>query len=911
MRRMGRWCTGSEFGLASGVKNNGVRVALDGLLRCPAGDARPWRLLPLILALAFAVRAAVALAGDFVLHPDEIMQYLEPAHRLAFGNGVIYWEYFYGARSWLVPGVTAGVLKLFDAVGLGQPWWYVGGVKLLFCALSLAIPAGMYWFARRHFGEAAGRVALLAGAFWYELAGFAHKPMTEFVASAPLLGLLALCVRPAGDRPGVAWHAAALAVLTAAIRLQYAPAALLLLGIVFLRTGNKLRIVLAAAVLALAIGAFDALTWGRGLFHSYVTNLRFNLILGPMRAGESPWYQFPWWLLLAGGGLSVPCLLAALRWPRRYALLLALIALFLVSHSLQTHKEYRFIFAVIPLWLLLGADQVTRLAAWVAARGARRYRSHLMGGAAAALFAAVSAAGVLNALPHQERAYQAWSWETGQVRFVRHQDPIFAAYRYLARNPGVAAVWQADRNYFNLPGYYYLHRAIPFYDAFTGSAIDGDPATVTAAVTHVVSADPERAFPGFSPERTFGAVRILSRTEPAATVFGWHKHAPIILHPLVHEIMAQVDAHAPAPPANAGIRFDALNDGDRDGVADWSDNCPYAGNPDQADSDGDGQGDVCDAVTARASAGTLRAEVTSYTADRAEFTLDLFAVAPDAGLYSLSSLSEDAFSIAAFEWPPSSGVRHQFEHAETTLDLLPSSGPYSATLLLDQSAGMSGTDPADARLVAAEAFMDSLSSGAEAGLVAYAAEGRLPFSPTTSYGDPQGKRFTMDADGFDGALQALADLEGGRRPLYDAVKNAADYTAEHATTTKRMVLVLTGGADGGSTHGAEEAVAAANRHGVALHVVALSSGVDLAALAELATRTGGSLSHASEAAQLVSYYGALGGVVSGSAAFYRTRWRLSVAGGDFTLYSGYWIRATVAIATPDGTVYAPFRLNFE
>ena len=105
-----------------------------------------------MLVLAFAARADVALSGDFVLHPDEIYQYLEPAHRLVFGNGVIYWEYLYGARSWLVPGVVAAVLALFDAAGLGQPAWYVAAVKLLFCALSLAVPAGMYCFARRHFG---------------------------------------------------------------------------------------------------------------------------------------------------------------------------------------------------------------------------------------------------------------------------------------------------------------------------------------------------------------------------------------------------------------------------------------------------------------------------------------------------------------------------------------------------------------------------------------------------------------------------------------------------------------------------------------------------------------------------------------------------------------------------------------
>ena len=85
-------------------------------------------------------------------------------------------------------------------MGLGEPFWYVGGVKLMFCAFSLLIPVGMYFFARRHFGELSARVALLAGAFWYELVGFAHKPMTEFVATALLMALLVLCVRSSVDR---------------------------------------------------------------------------------------------------------------------------------------------------------------------------------------------------------------------------------------------------------------------------------------------------------------------------------------------------------------------------------------------------------------------------------------------------------------------------------------------------------------------------------------------------------------------------------------------------------------------------------------------------------------------------------------------------------------------------------------
>ena len=515
----------------------------------PAG--RPWKLLPLVLTLAFAARAAVALSGDFVVHPDEIMQYLEPAHRLVFGSGVIYWEYFYGARSWLIPGVVAGILRLFDAVGFGDPFWYVGGVELAFCALSLLIPAGMYFFARRHFGELSGRVALLAGAFWYELVAFAHKPMTEFVATALLMPLLMLCVRPAPDRLCVVLPAALLAVLTAAVRVQYAPLALLVLGLLFLRTGKKVQLVVAAAAVLVAVGALDALTWNGGLFHSYLTNIRVNLALGDLRAGESPFHQFAWWLLIASAGIAALCILAALRNLRRYALLLVLIALTLLIHSTQSHKEYRFIFVVIPLYLLIGSD----VAAQLSSRVGNRVRA-----LAAALFAAVSLTGILNALPYQDRVYRAWSRETGMVSFLRGQDPIFAAYRYLSSAPGVAGVWQVDRHYFNLPGYYHLHRAIPFYDASTGRLIFAgrertEVEAISASVSHVVSADPATTIPGYSVEREFGGIRILRRdaNEPAVRI--WQEYTPTMTGGVFTDLTRQLYPEAPPPPPDAGIRF--------------------------------------------------------------------------------------------------------------------------------------------------------------------------------------------------------------------------------------------------------------------------------------------------------------------------------------------------------------------
>ena len=532
-------------------------AAPDFLLHSSSPEERPWKYLLPVLALAFVARAAIALSGDFVLHPDEIMQYLEPAHRLVFGNGVTYWEYFYGARSWLVPGLVAGVLKLFDIVGLGQPFWYVGGVKLVFCVISLLIPAGMYFFARWHFGETAARVALLVGAFWYELVGFAHKPMTEFVATALLMSLLALCVRPASDKLRVVLTAV-LAVLAAAIRVQYAPLVLLVLGLFFLRTGKKTQLALAAATVFVVVGIFDAVTWDGGLFHSYVVNIRVNLALGDLRAGESPAWQFLYWLLIANMGLVALCVLA-LPDLRRYGFLLTLIALTLLIHSTQSHKEYRFIFVVIPLWLLIGADFVV----WFASRASKGRLRMSLGPtsiALAASFAAISLAGILNALPYQARVYQAYSRETGIVGFLRNQDPIFAAYRYLANAPEVAAVWQVDRPYYNLPGYYYLHRAIPFYDANTGRLIFADQEkteleAIAASVSHIVSADLATSIPGYSVEKIFGTIRILCRDADEPAIRTWQEYVPTITGGSFTKVMRKLYPDTPTPPLNSGIRF--------------------------------------------------------------------------------------------------------------------------------------------------------------------------------------------------------------------------------------------------------------------------------------------------------------------------------------------------------------------
>ena len=352
---------------------------------------------------------------------------------------------------------------------------------------------------------------------------------------------------------------------------------------------------------------------------------------------------------------------------------------------------------------------------------------------------------------------------------------------------------------------------------------------------------------------------------------------------------------------------DLVDDRDGDAVADDNDNCPTVSNPYQRDSDGDGQGDACDSSTALASAGLLRVEVSRYSSDAAEFEVDFLAVAPDSQPYSLSpgDLKIDSFAL-----PHSPGL-HEFEPTGITSISQSSGGPYSAALLLDQSSSVASTDPNDARLAAAAAFMNTLSSDAEVALLAFASDGRLTHSPVTAYpADSAGNFFTMDPAGLEGHLHSLADREGGGRTLYQAIINTAHFTVGGAKgANRRVVVVFTDGADTTSNSRLDDVIDFANRQNVEIHAVTLSNSVDIVALTRLATATGGSLSTAYDARGLISYYGALNAILAGSGQFNRTTWSLSIDGG--ALRPGYWIATSMAVETPGGTVYVPVRLDFN
>ena len=122
----------------------------------------------------------------------------------------------------------------------------------------------------------------------------------------------------------------------------------------------------------------------------------------------------------------------------------------------------------------------------------------------------------------------------------------------------MAGVWQVDRLYHDTPGYYHLHRKIPFYDWHTGQGnnLHKDAEALRASVSHIVSQDPNLAVSGYATEKAFGNVRILRREDNRSPVRQWQGFNPTITDNMFDTRFSdRIYPDAVPPPANNNIRF--------------------------------------------------------------------------------------------------------------------------------------------------------------------------------------------------------------------------------------------------------------------------------------------------------------------------------------------------------------------
>ncbi|MCX7115220.1 MAG: hypothetical protein NTW08_04880 [Gammaproteobacteria bacterium] len=460
----------------------------------------PWQGLYWLAFTGLFVRIIFALHTENIHHPDEVFQYLEQAHRLVFGYGFIPWEYRFGTRSWLIPFFISGPLYLCKILHLDEPFIYIPVVKSVFCLVSTSLIFSSYVIGRNLVSEKAGRLAALFCCFWYELLYFSFRPLADVFSAYFLIAALAcLVVRPEHRRPILFGF---LSAVTLAMRIQYLPLVLFLVMLAAF-TWKKNQIIQSGVVfmgVLLLSGYIDYLTWGKW-FVSYYNNILFNHIYGISSSIflTQPALWYPEQLLIASSGIFMLCLLLSCFFFQKLWVLVASILILVITHSFLPHKEYRFIFAAIPLLLMITAAVISLYAERSAKTQRWRY------GAAITVFFLVSVGGGLNRLPYEQRIY--------------HFTPLYArentlqAFDFMRADNKLAALFINSPEWWLTGGYYYLHRDVPVYFLYQHF---GSIHEAKDHVSHVLCEPISGCVRDFAPAARMGGLEVCKRRTPFA-----------------------------------------------------------------------------------------------------------------------------------------------------------------------------------------------------------------------------------------------------------------------------------------------------------------------------------------------------------------------------------------------------------
>jgi phosphatidylinositol glycan class B len=476
-----------------------------------------------VLLVAGALRIGFALASPNLFWPDEVFQTLEPAHRLVFGAGIESFEWRIGLRSYVVPGLLAGV------VAATAPLWdgsagYLTGVVVVLALVSLVsvvaaarIAAGGVGGVGGVPGARAGVAALLAAvlvAVWFDVVYFAPKALTEVLAGHLLVPAVAIVAAASARQTDAAerghrhgrrvFVAAVLLGLSAAVRPHLAPGvAVALLWLVAASPRERWRAALLGAALpVVAFGLVDWVTHGRP-FASLLVNFTFNV--GEGRSLDYGWLPKHQYAVYLWETWTPPVAIAfGVLWclSLRAAPLPALVALSIVgSHSLLGHKEYRFVQPAVPL-LLVGV-------AVGAANVVGRLRETRRGVAVAAFVVVFAGASVWAGSGfHWGKTPTGLSGKRGsESHWTAHGDAL-RAMRELSRRSDVRGVAVTGIEWQFSGGYAWLHHAVPLYFV----DLPETPGPVWENVDHVVAKGAAAGVPAaFVEVARFGEVRVLRR----------------------------------------------------------------------------------------------------------------------------------------------------------------------------------------------------------------------------------------------------------------------------------------------------------------------------------------------------------------------------------------------------------------
>eukprot|EP01102_Stenamoeba_stenopodia_P006754 TRINITY_DN1883_c0_g1_i1.p1 TRINITY_DN1883_c0_g1~~TRINITY_DN1883_c0_g1_i1.p1 ORF type:complete len:522 (-),score=35.79 TRINITY_DN1883_c0_g1_i1:81-1646(-) len=303
----------------------------------------------LLWCLVFLFRCVNSFAVRTAFNPDEYWQSLEVAHNLVFGYGHLTWEWTQAIRGYSHPLLFAIVYKILMLFGIDSAFLVVIAPRLLQAGMATIGDYYLYQLSCKMFDSSTAKWALVCQVLsWFTFycgirtlsnsiettlttAALSYWPLHRYsdIRRALLFAALACVMRPTN---AVLWLPLCLIhLMLCRDKLRFFIVDLLPIG--------TLALVVSTGIDWICYGRFEIVPWNF---------IRFNVLqdVGSFY-GTHPWH----WYLTQGYPTVLftllPLALAGCYLSRSYSLAL-IILWFNFVFSFLSHKEFRFVFPVLP-----------------------------------------------------------------------------------------------------------------------------------------------------------------------------------------------------------------------------------------------------------------------------------------------------------------------------------------------------------------------------------------------------------------------------------------------------------------------------------------------------------------------------------------------------------------------------------
>lgn len=320
-----------------------------------------------LLAIAFRIINCFLVQTSFV--PDEYWQSLEVAHHMVFDYGYLTWEWIEGLRGYSYPLFFASIYKALQLLNKDDVQLLIWIPRLVQATLSAAADVKMYsllkqlenaevakwvffcqlcsWFnwycSTRTLTNTMETVLTIFALFYFPIEGSKTRNSSKYLS----LVALAFVIRPTAVIiwiPLLISHFWKEQKKVDLLVQHYAPVGLTTLGISLL---------------------IDRIFYGKWILVQ-LNFLKFNVLqnLGTFY-GSHPWHWYIFQGLPVVLGTHLPffihgCYMAQ----KRYRTLLVAVIWTVLIYSMLSHKEFRFIYPVLPLCMVFCGYSLTHLKTW-------------------------------------------------------------------------------------------------------------------------------------------------------------------------------------------------------------------------------------------------------------------------------------------------------------------------------------------------------------------------------------------------------------------------------------------------------------------------------------------------------------------------------------------------------------------